>query len=165
MATLASHPIDIPNMHDHTWTSWYACKHRWTSSNFLGWLQMTSNDFILHQIHSAAIIIVSEMLAIPTQVFVTHDKLTKCRIRMQYTILNSIRHFFNIYMTCGTLIQVLLDTFMTSVSFSTIVHYSLGDIGIYPSPFTLPHVFPCSISFLVLLPQNLYKLVLDTYEE
>ena len=68
-------------------------------------------------------------------------------------------------MTCRNINTGIVGHMMMSASYSSIVCYSLGDIGVFSSPFTLPRVFPCSISFLVLPLQNLYKLVLDTYEE
>ena len=139
------HFYDVPNTCDQVRMSQYAFKLP----------QTASNHFALCYTNSAAIIVALGTFSILTRVFATHDKSIKCRMRMLYSISNSIRCFFNIYMTCRNIKTGIVGHTMMLGSFSSIVHYSLRDIGVFSSPFTLPRVFPCSISFLVLPLQNL----------
>ena len=54
---------------------------------------------------------------------------------------------------------------MTSGSLFHIVHYSLGDIEAFPSPFTLPHVLPWFyFLFSTTSSELIYKLVVNTYK-
>ena len=82
------------------------------------WDWSTLNDFALSYSRSAPVIMASCTSPILSQVIATCDKHFEHSMRTIFMISNSIRHSFDIYMTYGPFIQVLLDRFMTSVSFS-----------------------------------------------